>query len=41
MRTLVRLPAPVFGWLLGTKWFVEAGATTTGKAVGDIFRQTS
>ncbi|WP_317443423.1 PIG-L deacetylase family protein [Streptomyces collinus] len=41
MRILVRLPAPVFGWLLGREWFVEAGAGATGKAVGDIFQQTS
>lgn len=41
MRMLVRLPAPVFGWLLGREWFVEAGAGATGKAVGDIFQWTS
>jgi LmbE family N-acetylglucosaminyl deacetylase len=38
MRVLVRLPAPVFGWLLGREWFVEARATAPSKAFADIFQ---
>ncbi|MFE8947871.1 PIG-L deacetylase family protein [Streptomyces sp. NPDC007856] len=42
LRVLVRLPAPVFGWLLGREWFVEARATTApSDVIGDIFRPVS
>ncbi|MFF7355685.1 PIG-L deacetylase family protein [Streptomyces filipinensis] len=41
MRVLVRLPAPVFGWLLGREWFVEARAATGSDAVAGLFRPTS
>ncbi|WEO99670.1 PIG-L deacetylase family protein [Streptomyces sp. FXJ1.172] len=29
MRLLIRLPTPVFGWLLGREWFVESRAGTS------------
>ncbi|MCC5474666.1 PIG-L deacetylase family protein [Streptomyces sp. NPDC059680] len=38
LRVLVRIPAPVFGLLLGREWFVEAHATAASDVVGDIFR---
>ncbi|MGW2646260.1 PIG-L deacetylase family protein [Streptomyces sp. NPDC001393] len=41
MRVLVRVPAPVFGWLFGREWFVEAHATAPSGAVADIFRPAS
>jgi hypothetical protein len=33
---LLRLPRPVFGWLLGREWFVEHGRSATEPS-GDIF----
>jgi LmbE family N-acetylglucosaminyl deacetylase len=38
MRVLVRLPVPVFGWLLGREWFVEAHAASASDAVAGLFR---
>ncbi len=29
LAALLRLPAPVFRWVLGTEWYVQAGAPTT------------
>jgi LmbE family N-acetylglucosaminyl deacetylase len=41
-RVLVRIPAPVFGWLFGREWFVEAyAAAAPSDVVADIFRPVS
>ncbi|MER6070078.1 PIG-L deacetylase family protein [Streptomyces sp. NPDC001817] len=41
MRVLVRVPAPVFGWLFGREWFVEARATAPDGTVAGIFQPAS
>lgn len=38
MRALVRLPAPLFGLLLGWEWFIDATGSSTPEAVSGIFR---
>ena len=37
MRALVRLPAPVFGLLLGREWFIDASGAALSATAGDIF----
>ncbi|KAA2266580.1 PIG-L family deacetylase [Solihabitans fulvus] len=37
-RALLRLPAPVFGLLLGREWFVEPAATPAARPHGHILR---
>lgn len=41
MRTLVRLPAPVFGLLLGREWFVDATRTSLSRPVIGMFHPTN
>ncbi|AKJ08736.1 GlcNAc-PI de-N-acetylase [Streptomyces incarnatus] len=41
MKVLTRIPAPVFGWLLGREWYVEAPATAPADVVTGIFRPAS
>ena len=36
LRLLLRLPRPLFGWLLGREWFVERGRVP-GPLCGDVF----
>jgi LmbE family N-acetylglucosaminyl deacetylase len=36
VRLLLRLPTPIFGFLLGWEWFTEAGAAPGRPTVGDI-----
>ncbi|MCW2902203.1 MAG: 1D-myo-inositol 2-acetamido-2-deoxy-alpha-D-glucopyranoside deacetylase 1 [Streptosporangiaceae bacterium] len=38
MRALVRLPAPVFGLLLGREWFIDPTRTSTSQVATAIFR---
>jgi hypothetical protein len=38
MRALVRMPAPLFGLLLGREWYVEVGVQSGGAPLGDIFQ---
>jgi hypothetical protein len=35
LRVLVRLPAPVFGWLLGREWYTEARLTARPGTTAD------
>jgi LmbE family N-acetylglucosaminyl deacetylase len=37
MRTLIRLPVPLFGWLLGREWFIDANETASTELL-DIFQ---
>ncbi|TQF08062.1 PIG-L family deacetylase [Kitasatospora acidiphila] len=38
MRALVRMPAPLFGLLLGREWYAEVGAAGGRAPLGDIFQ---
>ncbi|WP_328665862.1 PIG-L family deacetylase [Streptomyces sp. NBC_00322] len=41
MQALIRLPAPVFGMLLGREWFIDATRTSTSAPVIGIFQPTA
>ncbi|WP_055535668.1 PIG-L deacetylase family protein [Streptomyces graminilatus] len=38
MRVLVRLPAPLFGLLLGREWFIDTSQAAPSGVAGDIFQ---
>lgn len=38
LRALVRLPAPLFGLVLGREWFVDATGSSTSEALKGLFR---
>ncbi|MFI1398739.1 PIG-L deacetylase family protein [Streptomyces sp. NPDC020681] len=41
MKALIRLPAPVFGVLLGREWFIDATQTSPSTTVIGIFQPTT
>lgn len=41
MKALIRLPAPVFGVILGREWFIDATRTSTSAPVIGIFQPTA